>query len=308
MTLSRLIKAIHRRMRRVVGLLFPETIDTIKSSIDDLHVRNSVDKGTQILLSIKYREMAASNVILPFDDVEFRNYSQNGEDGILLYIFSLIGTTNKRCVEVCAGDGIQCNTTNLIINHGWHGLLFDGIQKNIEAGQSYYRSHPDTFLCPPILRHEWITAENINTLITSNGFEGEVDLLSIDMDGMDYWIWNAIDKISPRAVVIEANLSWAADQSVTAPYQPNFAMQFSNEQALPNTGASLPALVKLGKAKGYRLVGCQRFGFNAFFVRNDVGAALLSERRAEGCFGHPHAVWAKKQFRSVAEKFEWVDV
>src|SRR5210317_776510 len=71
-----------------------------------------VDKGTQLLLSLKYQDLARSGTVLPFHDVEFRNFSQNGEDGILHYIFALIGTTNKRCIEICAGTGIECNCTN----------------------------------------------------------------------------------------------------------------------------------------------------------------------------------------------------
>jgi len=118
MNFRRPAKAVIRRVRCLIRLLLPESISTIKKTIDDLHIRNSVDKGTQILLSLKYRELAFAQSSLPFDEVEFRNYSQNGEDGILLYIFSLIGTTNKRCVEVCAGNGIECNCSNLIINHG----------------------------------------------------------------------------------------------------------------------------------------------------------------------------------------------
>src|SRR5207253_7554208 len=84
---------------------------------------DNVDRGTQILLRIKYRELTAQGRLLPFDDVEFRNYSQNGEDGILWYLFSVIGESNKVWVEICAADGIQCNCANLIINHGWTALL-----------------------------------------------------------------------------------------------------------------------------------------------------------------------------------------
>ncbi len=101
---------------------------------------------------------------MSFDDAEFRNHSQNGEDAILWYIFSLIGTANKRCIEICASDGVQCNSANLIINRGWNGLLFDGDESLIRKGQEYYKTHPDTFIYPPRLCHAWITAENVNDL------------------------------------------------------------------------------------------------------------------------------------------------
>jgi hypothetical protein len=154
----------------------------------------AADKGTQILLALQYRQLLQGENTLPgFGDVEFRCYSQNGEDGILHYIFSLIGTTNKKSVEVCAGDGIECNSANLIINHGWVGLLFDGSENNVTIARQFYSKCQETYFYPPTLVHAWITAENINELISSHGFCGEIDLLSLDMDGVDYWIWKAIE-------------------------------------------------------------------------------------------------------------------
>jgi hypothetical protein len=185
---------------------------------------------------------------LSFDEVEFRNHSQNGEDGILWYVFSLIGTTKKECVEICAGDGTQCNCANLIINHGWTGLLFDGDARSISAGQVFYRSHPDTFTYPPKLVHAWVTAENVNDLISANGFRGEVDLLSLDIDGVDYWVWKAIDAVAPRVVIAEVQAIWGCQTSVTVPYSPDFKAEFVQGFGV-YSGASLPALVKLGKEK-----------------------------------------------------------
>src|SRR5260370_17108303 len=96
-------------------------------------------RESQILLKFAYQQQKAAGGALPgLDDVEFRAYSQNGEDGILWYIFSVIGTTNKKCVEICAGDGVQCNTANLIVNHGWNGLLLDGDEKNVTRDKPFY--------------------------------------------------------------------------------------------------------------------------------------------------------------------------
>ena len=169
----------------------------------------AVDKGLQILLSLKYKELLHHKLPLPsFEEVGFRVFSQNDEDGILLYIFSLIGTVNKKAVEICAGDGIECNTANLTINHGWTALLFDGNEATIRRGQDFYQCCKDTFLFPPRIIHAWIEAENVNTLISGHGFEGEIDLLSLDIDGVDYWIWKAIDCISPRVVILEYQDIW----------------------------------------------------------------------------------------------------
>ena len=91
-----------------------------------LNESTGASQGVQLLLSLRYRDLARERLPLPaLRDTEFRCFSQNGEDGLLLYLFALIGTTNRKVVEICAGDGIECNAANLIINHGWHGLLFD---------------------------------------------------------------------------------------------------------------------------------------------------------------------------------------
>ena len=133
----------------------------------------------------------------------FKVFSQTDEDGILLYIFSIIGTATKKSVEICAGDGIECNTANLIINHGWHGLLVDGNSALVKKGIAFYRNHPQTIVYPPTFVHSWITRDNINDILNKNGFKGEIDLLSLDMDGVDFWIWQAINIIEPRVVVVE---------------------------------------------------------------------------------------------------------
>ncbi|HJQ34916.1 MAG TPA: hypothetical protein VJ866_22395 [Pyrinomonadaceae bacterium] len=228
--------------------------------------------------------MLRNNVPLPsLSDVEFRCFSQNGEDGILLFLFALIGTTNKRVVEICAGNGIECNSANLIINHGWRGLLVDGSEENVAAGKKFYDKHKDTWLTPPTLVSAWITRENVDQLITSQGFAGEIDLLSVDLDGNDYWIWEAIESTRPRLVVVEHNLLLGADRPVTIPYRENFVADLSGPHYY--CGASLAAFVKLGRQKGYRLVGAERRGFNAFFARAGVGEDVLPELTVEQCVG-----------------------
>lgn len=232
------------------GTGIPQEVTTIvRDTARPNFERSYVDRGTQRLLAMKYQEhFANGHKCFDFDEVEFRNHSQNGEDGILWYIFSLIGNTNKRCVEICAADGTQCNCANLIINHGWTGLLFDGDANLVKRGQDYFRRHPDTFVYPPKLVHAWITADNVNSLIAANGMTGEIDLLSLDMDGVDYWVWKAIDAISPRVVVAEIQSLWRWEASVTVPYAPDFRAEFLDGFGL-YAGASLPAFVKLGEKK-----------------------------------------------------------
>lgn len=239
----------------------------------------TTEQLAQVLLRQQYRNLINCGSPLPdFGDVEFRCYSQNGEDGILLYIFSLIGTTNRKALEICAGDGVQCNAANLIINHGFQALLFDSSTEQIERGRAFYAAHPNTLISPPQLMKAWITAETVNDQVASH-FVGEIDLLSLDIDGNDYWIWKALTIVRPRVVVLEFNASCGPHIAASMSYKSDYQLDYS---ATPyRCGASLAAFVKLGRSRGYRLVGSQLLGFNAFFIRNGIGDHLLPEVTAE---------------------------
>jgi hypothetical protein len=302
--MKNVLRSLARRAAHMVGYRPGEIAASLHSLERQAH---HVDRGTQLLLGFKYRELVRAGAPCRFDDIEFRNYSQNGEDGILWYVFSVIGTTTKSCIEMCAGNGQQCNTANLIINHGWTGLLFDGDEARALAGKEFFGSHPDTFIHPPTFVHAWITAENVDALITTHGYHGDIDLLSLDLDGVDYWIWDSISAVSPRVVIAEVQAIWGSERSVTVPYRPDFQAEFFKGFAL-YCGASLPAFVKLAQKKGYRLVGCQRYGFNAVFLRNDVGLDVFPEIAASECFHHPFAKWAYAELRPMVAQKEWVDV
>lgn len=274
---------------------------------------NRIDKGTQLLLAQGYRSLASQEKAISLQEVEFRNFSQTGEDGILLYLFALLGTTNKVAVEMCAGVGYECNSANLIVNHGWHGLLFDGNADSLAQGRAYFAAHTDTRSLPPSLIQAWITAENVNELIRNAGVEGEIDLFSLDVDGVDYWIWQALNVISPRVVVVEFQSAWEAHRAVTVPYAPNFIAQWcdvgNNDGSLAQYGgASLPAFVKLARQKGYRLVGVNSLEYNAFFVREDICPATLPEVMAEDCFRHPVKKWCNPLALRKLKELEWVEV
>jgi hypothetical protein len=282
----------------MLGFLDPRKLDEIPA----------VDKGVQVLLALQYRHLLHERAPLPtFDQVQFRVFSQNGEDGILLFLFSLIGTTNKRSVELCAGNGTSCNTANLILNHGWTGLLVDGVLAEVEEGRRFYSQQADTAGHPPTFLHAWVTRENVNELVAGAGFHGEIDVLSLDLDGNDYWIWEALDCVSPRVVVLEYRTVWGAERAVTIPYRPDFVAEFADGRA-DYSGASLPAFVKLGRRKGYRLVGCERLCFNAFFLRKGIGEDLFPEIPASACFSHPAAQHHIAQARPGVAHREWIEV
>jgi hypothetical protein len=243
----------------------------------------AASQPTQVLLRMHYQHLRHTGAPRPdLIDTEFRCYSQNGEDGILLYLFSVLGSTNRKVVEVCASSGIECNAANLIINHSWQGLLIDGDPDQIAVGKAFYAAHENTRFGPPTMVASWVTAENIDSLISSHGFFGDIDLLSLDLDGVDYWVWQAIQCIRPRVIVLEFNALLGPERSLTLPYDPNFRLDFSRQPY--KCGASLAAFAKLGRRKGYRLIGVTALGINAFFVRDDVGIDILPTVSPQECF------------------------
>lgn len=194
----------------------------------------------------------------------FKVYSQHDEDGIIQEIFRRVGTSSRTFVEFGVETGVECNTTKLLIE-GWRGLWIEASAPSCQRIASLF----DAFLKDKrlTLRQSLVTAENINGLIRSADLTGEIDLLSIDIDFNDYWVWKAIEVTNPRVVTIEYNAGLRPPMSVTVPYQPNRSSDGTNF-----FGASLEALVRLGRTKGYRIVGCNISGSNAFFVREDLCA------------------------------------
>jgi hypothetical protein len=269
------------------------------------------DPVAQIHLILAYRRLVEEGQSLPhFGEVGFKCYSQADEDGILLFLFSILGVGNKLCVEICAGDGIECNIANLIVNHGWHGLLVDGDQTKVDRGRHFYAGLKHTYVYPPRFVCSWVTRDNINGILSANGFAGEIGLLSLDLDGVDYWIWESISSVSPRVVVVEYQDILGPERSWTVPYVDDFSSRdHPKTNGMPNfCGASLSAFVKLGRRKGYRLVGVNRYGYNAFFVRNELGSDLLPEIEPRTCFGHPKVVWGMQERFPIVKDFPWVEV
>lgn len=204
---------------------------------------------------------------------EFRVYSQAGEDGIIQHLLRHVAVPRKVFVEFGVELYTEANTRFLLTSENWSGLVMDGSAANIE----YIRREPTYWRWPLKAVTAFITAENINSLLEQNGVVGEIGLLSIDIDGNDYWVFEAINVIRPAIVVIEYNARFGPDRAVTIPYDPHFV----RSQAHPSTlyfGASLRALHLLARRKGYSFVGCNSFGSNAFFVRDDL---LVEPLRAQ---------------------------
>jgi hypothetical protein len=189
-------------------------------------------------------------------------YSQSDEDGMVAEIFRRIGSTNRTFVEFGVGSGLE-NNTLCLLQSGWSGLWLEGNAADVAAARSRLSCHLESKQLR--IDNQFITRENIDTLLAKAFPAPEIDVLSIDVDGNDYWIWEAIHSVRPRVVIIEYNATWFPPLALTIRYQEHFQWNGSN-----HFGASLKALEILGSRKGYRLVGCNFSGVNAFFVREDL--------------------------------------
>lgn len=210
---------------------------------------------------------------------EFKVSSQNGEDGLLAFIFSEIGVTNRKFVEFGVGDGRECNCANLALWFGWSGLMLESDAAAARLAREHYCHLGSRGVQ---VRQAHLTIENINETISGAAGHGEIDLLSIDVDGNDYWLWEALDVVEPRAVVIEYNASFGL-RSISVPYDPGF-VRFRKHRSGWYHGASLAALAKLGRRKGYDLVGTDSRGVNALFVRADARRGGLRAVNAEEAY------------------------
>ena len=293
---------------RLRNFLVQPAVDALRRS-SELAAAQPPDVCAQLQLMMTYRRAVEEGRPLPAPaDVGFKAFSQTNEDGILLFIFSVVGVANRRCVEICAGDGLECNTANLIINHGWHGLLVDGDTRLVDRGVRFYAKLPQTKVFPPRFVQSWVTRSSINAVVTGNGFSGEVDLLSLDLDGIDYWIWEALDAVSPRVVVVEYQDILGPERVWTVPYADDFSWRdYPTTNGVPNlAGASLAAYVALARRKGYRLVAVNRYGYNAFFVKNGLADDLLKEILAHNCFDHPKVAEGMRERFPTVEHLPWV--
>ncbi len=192
----------------------------------------------------------------------YRAYCQNDEDGIIAEIFRRIGTTSRTFIEFGIGDGSECNTLNLLVG-GWRGLWLEGDPGRAARARAVFQGAIERKQLT--VSQALVTVENINSVLSENAPARSVDLLSIDVDGNDYWLWRALTAVDARVVVIEYNALWRPPLSITMRYQEPYKWSLQR-----HSGASLCAMEKLGRDKGYSLVGTSFAGVNAFFVRADL--------------------------------------
>ncbi|WP_395454142.1 hypothetical protein ACHMW5_08040 (plasmid) [Azospirillum melinis] len=209
-------------------------------------------------------------------DVEFRVYSQTGEDGIIEWLVRNLPIRSERFVEFGVENYQEANTRFLLRNRNWKGLVIDGSPSNIESVQA------DTlhWMHDLTARAAFITRENINDLIGNAGFRGDIGLLSVDIDGNDYWVLDAIEVVRADILVCEYNSVLGDRHPIAVPYDPTFQRHKAHYSHV-YYGTSIAALKLLAERKGYTLIGSDSAGHNAFFVRDDLAGSLaVANRRA----------------------------
>jgi hypothetical protein len=193
-------------------------------------------------------------------------FSQSDEDGIIAEIFRRIGTTNRIFVEFGAEAGGENNTRRLL-ESGWTGLWIEGVEEY--GGQ--IRANFKEILESGRLKfiQSYVTRGNINRLIAGAGITGEIDFLSIDIDSIDYYVFEAIDVIQPRLVCLEHNYGVHSrpPNDWVMPYNEDYRWDWRT--GADDFGASIVALTRLARAKGYELVGTGLYSCNGFYVRRD---------------------------------------
>jgi hypothetical protein len=195
---------------------------------------------------------------------ELRVFSQNGEDGVLAEILRRTGAPGRWFVEFGSGDGNENNCRVLADVLRWNGLFMDAGERQFELLAHRYAGHPTVRVAGTM-----VTPETIDALFERHGVPAEPDVVSIDVDGSDYWIWAAMTA-RPRIVVIEYNGSLPVGRRLVQP------RETGPWEATDFYGASIEAMVELGERKGYRQVHCEMTGNNAFFVRDDLPGTFLA--------------------------------
>lgn len=258
-------------------------------------------------LIASWKQLQAAGVILPLDQVGFSRFSEFEEDGHLLYLLTLAGSRSRTVVEISSQDGRVCMASNLLVHQRWRGFLFDGDPVFVAEGRRFFASHPATRAVPPVMKAQWFTRDNVNQVLASAGVPDEVDVLSLDIDGNDLHLWNAMT-VRPRILICEFNNAVPSELALTIPYQPDFSFAaLPPDQALFRS-ASLAAYAAVGRRKGYRLVGMNALGFNAIFLRDDVLATEMPEISVSALDANSFAEQVRAQWWPRLSQLPWIGV
>ncbi len=209
---------------------------------------------------------------LSFERSDLRVFSQWGEDGIIQHLISRANVSTDVFVEIGVQDYAESNTRFLLMNNNWRGVIVDGD----DGHRHFAQAHELDWRYDLQIETSFVTAENVAETLRRTNVPEEFGLLSIDVDGVDYWLWSALEDYRPSIVVCEYNSVLGPTTPITVPYDPDFVRGNAHYSHI-YFGASLAALDHLASSRGYSLVGCDRSGTNAFFVRTDQLGTLTAQ-------------------------------
>lgn len=250
-------------------------LNKIKKKIPKFPTKSDIDNLTKLSAQVLVRDNKKST-FSNIQDAEFKVFSQWGEDGIIQYLINKIKIINKIFIEFGVQNYEEANTRFLLENNNWSGLVLDGSRSNVAS----IKNSDLYWKYDLIAQNIFITKDNINGLIldyvSSNNYNKEIGLLSIDIDGNDYYVWEAIDSIDPIIVICEYNWIFGNKYQLSVPYDDSFDRTNKHYSNL-YFGASIQALYYLGQKKGYEYVGSTTAGNNAFFVKKDYAEKYVKE-------------------------------
>lgn len=264
-----MLKAFKQKLQLLIG----SQIDPLR---DELFVQND---GIRFSIGQLHARLQRPDNICCLHDAEFKVFSQAGEDGIIQYLTRVVPIAHRCFVEIGVENYWESNTRFLLMHNNWSGVIVDASDSHIrflEASGLRWRHN-----IVPI--KSFVTRENINELLRLAAVPQDMGLLSLDIDGMDYWVLEAMTAIKPRIMILEYNSRFGCELPVTVPYKADYSRRVAHHSCC-YYGASLPALCALAASKGYAFVGASSSGVNAFFVRKDVMPSCLRELTAREGF------------------------
>jgi len=257
-------------------------IQIIKKYFNEIFFRNKLEADIDILKKLVGTLKVDQNKQKNTQDIsefEFKIHSQFGEDGIIQFILDNINIKKKIFIELGVENYEEANTRFLLENNNWSGLVIDSSKNNINhiKKQGYFWRND------LLAAHAFLSPKNINDIITKHNFNGDIGLLSIDIDGNDYWLLKAIAVVNADIIIIEYNANFGPKKSLTIKYNENFVRAKSGIEKLIY-GCSLKAASNLCKEKGYSLICTNKNGNNAFFVKTKLLNDKIKERAVEEVF------------------------
>jgi hypothetical protein len=229
-----------------------------------------LDRVILLAGQIAARQLHGQAKLAHLGEAEFRVTSQWGEDGIIEWLCAKLPGLPRSFVEFGVQNYTEANTRFLLQNRGWKGLILDAddsYMQQVRADEIYWKFDLSAVSA-------MVTAENIDHLISSHGFAGDLGILSVDIDGNDYWVLRAISCVNPGIIIMEINGVFGDLKAITVPYRPDFA-RLDAHYSGQYFGCSILAARQLCKERGYTYLGTNTNGVNAFFVRDDLAPAVV---------------------------------